>query len=62
VGTAAGGARKRQGAREAEAAQQQAQQAAASQAQANAADVQQKLATYNKAYSACLEGRGYSVK
>ena len=29
---------------------------------AQAADTQQKLATYNKAYSACLEGRGYTVK
>jgi len=62
VGTAAGGARKRRGEREADAAQQQAQQAATAQVQANSADVQQKLATYNKAYSACLEGRGYSVK
>ncbi len=62
VGTAAGGARKRQGQQEAAAAQQQAQQTATAQAQANSAEVQQKLATYNKAYSACLEGRGYSVK
>jgi hypothetical protein len=55
AGTAAGGARKR---REAEAANQQAQ----GQNQQQAADRQAKMATFNKAYSACLEGRGYSVK
>lgn len=62
VGTAAGGAKKRKAQREAVAAQQQAQQQAQAAANAQAADTQQKLATYNKAYSACLEGRGYSVK
>ena len=62
VGTAAGGAKKRNAQREAAAEQQQAQQQAQATANAQAADTQQKLATYNKAYSACLEGRGYSVK
>ena len=54
-GTVVGGARKREKQRQNAASQQQAQ---ASQN----ADVQAKLATYNKAYSACLEGRGYTVK
>ena len=50
-GTVAGGARQR-GRAEAEQAQsQQAQQQA-----------QQSLATYNRAYGACLEGRGYTIK
>jgi hypothetical protein len=62
VGTAAGGAKKRKAQRQAVAEQQQAQQQAQATANAQAADTQQKLATYNKAYSACLEGRGYSVK
>ena len=35
------------------------QQAAAQQAQASAAE---QKATYNKAYSACMEGKGYTVK
>jgi YMGG-like Gly-zipper len=51
VGTMAGGARQRRGAR----AQQQQQQ----QAQAQ---TQQSLASYNRAFSACMEGRGYVVK
>ena len=59
AGTLAGGARKRRGEQEA-AAQQQQQQAAAEQ-QAQAAIAQQK-ATYNKAFSACMEGKGYTVK
>jgi hypothetical protein len=59
AGTMAGGARKRRGEQEA-AAQQQQQQAAADQQQ-QAAIAQQK-ATYNKAYSACMEGKGYTVK
>jgi hypothetical protein len=62
VGTAAGGAKKREARRQAAAQQQQAQQQAQATANAQAAETQQKLATYNKAYSACLEGRGYSVK
>lgn len=59
AGTLAGGAAKRQAKRDA-AAQQQQQQAAAEQ-QAQAAIAQQK-ATYNKAFSACMEGKGYTVK
>ena len=55
AGTAVGGHQKRKAARESEAAGQQAQAAQSS-------DVQAKLATFNKAYSACLEGRGYTVK
>ena len=45
------------------AAQQQAQQdaQAAAQQQAQASVMQQK-ATYNKAFSACMEGKGYTVK
>jgi hypothetical protein len=57
-GTAVGGARKRAKERENTAAQEGAQ---ASES-AKKADVQAKLATFNKAYAACLEGRGYSVK
>lgn len=45
---------------------QSAEQQQASQAQQQTAqqsqNVQAKLATFNKAYSACLEGRNYSVK
>jgi hypothetical protein len=59
AGTMAGGAAKRRGQKEA-AAQQQQQQAAAAQQQ-QAAIAQQK-ATYNKAFSACMEGKGYTVK
>lgn len=61
-GAVAGGARKRGAAREAEAAQNQAQAAAQQQAQAQSAELQQKLATFNRAYAACLEGKGYTVK
>ncbi|MBV9725013.1 MAG: hypothetical protein JO299_07550 [Gammaproteobacteria bacterium] len=59
AGALSGGAAKRQAKRNA-AAQQQQQQAAAEQ-QAQAAMAQQK-ATYNKAFSACMEGKGYTVK
>ena len=51
AGTMAGGARQR---RKADAAQQQAQ--------ANQQQSQQALSTYYRAYSACLEGRGYTIK
>jgi Glycine-zipper domain len=51
AGTMAGGARQR---RKADAAQQQTQAAQ----QQN----QQALSTYNRAYGACLEGRGYTIK
>ena len=61
-GTVAGGARKRGEEREAAATQKQAEAAAQQQASAQSAEVQAKLATFNKAYAACLEGKGYSVK
>jgi YMGG-like Gly-zipper len=61
-GTMAGGARKRREGREAATTQQSAQADAQQQAAAHSAEVQQKLATFNKAYAACLEGKGYSVK
>jgi YmgG-like glycine-zipper protein len=51
AGTMAGGARQR---RKADAAQ--------AQAQANQQQSQQALATYNRAFAACLEGRGYTIK
>jgi len=60
--TVAGGARKRREEREATTTQQQADAAAQQQASAQSTDAQQKLATFNKAYAACLEGKGYSVK
>jgi len=46
-----GGAQQRRGKREQEAAQEKAE-----------AQQQQGMSSYNKAYSACLEGRGYTVK
>jgi hypothetical protein len=51
VGTMAGGSRQRRNARGQEQQQQQVQQQS-----------QQALATYNRAFSACMEGRGYVVK
>ncbi|MBP1684107.1 MAG: uncharacterized protein H6Q33_250 [Deltaproteobacteria bacterium] len=51
VGAAGGAARKRRGEQEQAAAQQQ-QQAAN----------QQQRATYQRAFGACMEGRGYTVK
>jgi hypothetical protein len=62
AGTVAGGSRKRRAERDTAAANQQAQAQTQQQQQAQSADVQAKLATFNKAYSACLEGRGYTVK
>jgi len=54
-GTMVGGIKTRQNRRnQAQAQQQQVQQQ-------NAA-TDQKLSTYNRAYSACLEGKGYTVK
>jgi len=66
VGAVAAGSRKRrQGAAAQEQAAQQnqaaAQQQQAAQQQAEA-DKQQKMATYNRAYAACLEGKGYTIK
>ena len=52
--------RRQQAAAQDQAAQQQQQQQAAQQ-QAEA-DKQQKMETYNRAYAACLEGRGYTVR
>lgn len=51
VGTMTGGARQRRKAGAQQQQQQQAQQ-----------QTQQALATYNRAVSACLEGRGYTLK
>jgi hypothetical protein len=51
VGTVAGGAR-----------QHDKDEAAQAQTQANQQQAQQALATYNRAYGACLEGRGYTVR
>jgi hypothetical protein len=61
-GVAAGGARKRREAREVDQARNQAQATAQQQAEAQSAELQQKLATFNRAYAACLEGKGYTVK
>ncbi len=51
VGVVAGGARTRQARRNSE-----------QQAQAHNQQQQQQMATYYKAYGACMEGRGYTVK
>jgi Glycine-zipper domain len=59
VGLLAGAAKRR--ADQQTAAQQQQQQQAAAAQQAKASVAQQK-ATYNKAFSACMEGKGYTVK
>lgn len=59
VGVVAGGAR----ARRERAAQQQQAQASQAQAQAQAQQSQAQAAdTYQRAYGACMEGRGYTVK
>ena len=54
VGAMAGGAKARQ--------QQRAQAQAQQQAQQQQAQAQQKLDTFYKAFGACMEGRGYTVK
>jgi hypothetical protein len=59
TGAFAGAGAKRQAKSQAAATQQQ-QQAAAEQAAA--ASVAQQKADYNKAFSACMEGKGYTVK
>ncbi|MEZ4331687.1 MAG: YMGG-like glycine zipper-containing protein [Myxococcota bacterium] len=61
-GAMAGGVRKRRSERAMEAAREDAQTESDREAQARAADAQQKMATFNRAYSACLEGKGYTVK
>jgi uncharacterized protein YcfJ len=55
AGTMVGGMKTRQNRRNHAQAQQQ-------QAQQQAAATGQKRSTYNRAYSACLEGKGYTVK
>jgi hypothetical protein len=42
--------------------EQQQQQAQASEAQQAQASVAEQKATYNKAFSACMEAKGYTVK
>ncbi|HUK01401.1 MAG TPA: glycine zipper domain-containing protein [Steroidobacteraceae bacterium] len=59
AGALKGGAERRAAKKQAAAQQEQAQANAASQSQAQVAEIK---ATYNKAYSACMEGKGYSVK
>ncbi|HUL18662.1 MAG TPA: hypothetical protein VLV29_05285, partial [Steroidobacteraceae bacterium] len=63
TGAFAGAGQRRQAKSQAAATQQQ-QQAAADQAaaQAAAASVAQQKSDYNKAFSACMEGKGYTVK
>jgi hypothetical protein len=63
TGVVAGAGAKRRAKSQAAAAQQQ-QQAAADQAaaQAAAASVAQQKSDYNKAFSACMEGKGYTIK
>jgi hypothetical protein len=61
-GAVAGGARKRRNEREAQQAQADAQTQAQQSAEAKSAEAREKLATFNRAYSACLEGKGYTVK
>jgi len=62
VGVVAAGSRqRRQNAAAQDQAAQQQQQQQATQQQAEA-DKQQKMETYNRAYAACLEGRGYTLK
>src|SRR5262249_15117552 len=51
VGVVAGGARQRQEKR-----------AAAGQQQAQQQQTQDKMATYNRAFAACMEGRGYTMR
>ena len=55
AGTMVGGMKTRQSRRQQTQAQQQ-------QAQQQTAATDEKRSTYNRAYSACLEGKGYTVK
>ncbi len=59
LGTMRGGRQVREGKKAAEQDYQQAQAQAKQQA---AATDQQKISTFKKAFSACVEGRGYSVQ
>jgi YMGG-like Gly-zipper len=59
TGVLAGGAAKRRAEAQAAQQQQQSQADAAQQSQANAAA---QKATFNKGFSACMEGKGYTTK
>ena len=59
AGAISGGAAKRRAKKQAAAQQEQQQQAYEQQAHAWVA---QQKATYNKAFSACMEGKGYTLK
>jgi Glycine-zipper domain len=59
TGTMAGGRAKRQAARQGEDQQKQSEAAAVEQA---GQQVAEQKATYNKAFSACMEGKGYTFK
>jgi hypothetical protein len=59
TGVLAGAAARRQAKNQAAANEQQQQQASS---QAAAASVVQQKTEYNKAFSACMEGKGYTVK
>ena len=59
AGTMRGGAQKRKGK---QAAAEQQKQAAAQAQQTAAATDTQKLDTFKKAYSACVQGRGYTAQ
>jgi hypothetical protein len=59
AGAISGVAQKRRAKKQEAAQQQQADAAAQQQAQASIA---QQMASYNKAFSACMEGKGYTVK
>ena len=61
-GTMVGGARQRQAQRYNANAQEQANAQTQQNAANQSANVKSQLATFNRAYSACLEGRGYTVK
>ena len=59
AGAMAGGAARRNAKKQ---AAQQQQQAQAQADQAAQADIAAQKATYNKAFSACMEGKGYTTK
>lgn len=60
-GALVGGMRKRDAERQAQAQAQQAQQQAQASVQQQQAEIQAQRDRYNRAVSACLQGRGYSV-
>jgi hypothetical protein len=57
-----GGMRRRDQKQQQAATQDQMQQQQQQQEQAQATELEQKKASFNRAYGACLEGRGYTVK